>query len=437
MMDTLEFDLHIEYPQQGTYFTHPFQIPENVERFTLAYQYLRRPEKEDPVENGCLTEQSEENIVDLGLLDPTGYQVGASGSDKREIVISEVDATPGYLPCKLKPGEWRILIGAYKISPEGVTVHYRVQFTYKSLRLLKGDLHVHTLASDGVHSVEELAVKAARNGLDFIAITDHNQFSKSNAFPSIPGVTILPGVEWTHYQGHANFIGSDKPYDSPFFCNTQQEVLDHFKSARERGALITINHPFEEVARFQLDWTQLPFDCIEVWNGPMRESNLRAIGLWHQLLINGRKVPISAGSDYHRDTPFIFLGGPTYCAFSLSNSTPDILDSVRQGHGYITFSPQGPLLNMTAGSAIMGDSIKWPEINEVEINAEGLVAGDSLRLITQTDQKELLSVKTDGRVSLVLPIEAPGFIRIEILRSFLPGLPMLPSLISNPIYIDA
>ena len=34
-------------------------------------------------------------------------------------------------------------------------------------------------------------------------------------------------------------------------------------------------------------------------------------------------------------------------------------------------------------------------------------------------------------------MEAAGFSRVEILRSFVPGLPKLPALISNPIYFDA
>jgi len=33
-------------------------------------------------------------------------------------------------------------------------------------------------------------------------------------------------------------------------------------------------------------------------------------------------------------------------------------------------------------------------------------------------------------------METPGFARVEILREFVPGLPMLPALISNPIYFD-
>ncbi len=48
-------------------------------------------EKESPFEKGIFTSQIEENIIDLGLLDPSGCQVGASGSDKLEIKISEVN----------------------------------------------------------------------------------------------------------------------------------------------------------------------------------------------------------------------------------------------------------------------------------------------------------------------------------------------------------
>ncbi len=177
------------------------------------------------------------------------------------------------------------------MAPEGVSVEYEVTLTPKSRRLLKGDLHTHTLASDGVHTAEELAWKAKRNGLDFVAITDHNQFAADDALPRLEGVTLIPGVEWTHYQGHANFLGVDQPYDEPFATNTPEEVQARFASARQRGALITIDHPFDPTCGFQFDIHTLPFDCIEVWNGPMRESNLRAIGFWHQLLVRRREDP--------------------------------------------------------------------------------------------------------------------------------------------------
>ncbi len=197
--------------------------------------------------------------------------MGVSGSDKTGIHISETNATPGYHPCPLVPGEWGILIGAYKVAPAGVTVTYELTFTFKHLRLLKGDLHTHTIGSDGVLTVEELARHVQRHGMHYLAITDHNQMVSAESLPQMPGFTLIPGVEWTHYKGHANFLGVDKPYDEPFYANTPQEAQARFASARARGALIVINHPFDELCPFQFDMDLLPYDCLEIWNGPMRE----------------------------------------------------------------------------------------------------------------------------------------------------------------------
>jgi PHP domain len=436
MTSPLRLSIRIDQSRQGTYFTLPLEVPAGIESIALRYRYERRPAGEQGVERGTFTARPEVNIIDLGLIDPKGAQVGASGSDKTEIFVSEAWATPGYRPCPIRPGAWQILVGAYKVAPPGVMVEYDVTLTSKARRLLRGDLHVHTLASDGVHTPEELAWKAKRNGLDFVAVTDHNQFASRDALPHLEGVTMIPGVEWTHYQGHASFLGVDRPYDEPFATNTPEEAQARFTSARERGALITIDHPFDPTCGFQLDIDALPHDAIEVWNGPMRESNLRAIGFWHQRLCAGKKVPACGGSDYHRDTPFIFLGGPTMCVFADSRGASDILAAVKAGHGYLTFAPDGPGLELTAGTAIMGDSVRWKEQKDVEIRVAGLVTGDIVRVATQEKAEALVTAPSDGNVALSYTMDAPGFMRAEILRSFLPGVPPLPAVVSNPVYFD-
>ncbi len=378
--------------------------------------------------------RQEINIIDLGLIAPDGTQVGASGSDKTRIQVSATFATPGYRAWDLVPGEWRILLGAYKVATEGVTVSYDLTFTPKRRRLLKGDLHVHTLASDGVLSVEELARHARRHGLDFLAITDHNQMVSADALPTIPELTLIPGIEWTHYKGHANFLGVDRAYEEPFFANTQEEVGARFNSARERGALIVINHPFDEGCPFTFDMNSLPFDCLEIWNGPMRVSNLQAIGLWHSLLCAGKKIPICGGSDYHRSQLFLFPGGPTTNVLAMSASPADILSALRQGHAYLTYAPDGPTLEMTAGEAIPGDSVPFPDVKEIAIKVDGLLAGDVLQVTSASDSTTLLKAGADGKFEGTYTMEAPGFARVEILRGFIPGVPLLPALISNPIY---
>ena len=169
----------------------------------------------------------------------------------------------------------------------------------------------------------------------------------------------------------------------------------------------------------------------------MRESNLRAVGLWQSMLMAGKKVPICGGSDYHRDHLFIMPGGPTTCVYAMSASPADILSGLRQGHAYITFAPNGPTLEMTAGDALPGDSVPFSSVKEIQITASGLLAGDVLQVVTARGSVPFLKAETDGKFKGVYTMAAAGFARIEILRGFLPGLPMLPALISNPIYFDA
>ena len=169
----------------------------------------------------------------------------------------------------------------------------------------------------------------------------------------------------------------------------------------------------------------------------MRESNLKAVGLWHSLLMAGKKVAVCGGSDYHRDTPFIFLGGPTTCVFAQSAGASDILAALRQGHAYIVFAPDGPTLELSAGAyKSMGDSVLWSEINHLDIKLSGLHKGDVVRVVTPRGSDTLCQAAERGDFEVVYAMPAPGFARVEVLRAFLPGLPLLPALISNPLYFD-
>lgn len=70
---------------------------------------------------------------------------------------------------------------------------------------MKADLHLHTTASDGRYSPEELVGKAASLGLEVIAITDHDSVNgiapALEAAQSFPTIRVIPGVE----------IGTDVP----------------------------------------------------------------------------------------------------------------------------------------------------------------------------------------------------------------------------------
>jgi hypothetical protein len=118
----------------------------------------------------------------------------------------------------------------------------------------------------------------------------------------------------------------------------------------------------------------------------------------------------------------------------MSTSPADILDGLRQGHAYITFAPNGPTLEMTAGGASMGDSVPFPHVKEIQISASGLQAEDVIQVVTASGSTSILQAKTAGNMQGVFAMESAGFAYSMILRNFIPGVPLLPALISNPIY---
>jgi len=430
----LEFFIRPE--RMGEYLLVPLEVPENVESLALAYDYPTHSHPTQSLAEGTFTARVRENTIDLGLVAPDGRQVGASGADKREIFISATQATPGYGATDLVPGTWHILAGAYRVAPEGVLVRYQARFTYKQPRWLLGDAHTHTIGSDGKLTAQELAEHARANRLDWLVITDHNQFIREGALPRLPGLTVIPGVEWTHYQGHANFLGLEKPYDAPFFTNSFEETRARFQSAWERGATIVINHPYDEGCPFLYDLDALPFHLLEVWNGPMRPSNLRAIGLWNELLKAGRHVPAIGGSDYHNDRLAQILAGPCVNVLADSDSQADILAALRRGRSYMVFQPESARLEMRSGTAQLGDSTPWSPDSRLDIKLEGLLPGDVLKLITAEGTRELFTSPATGAFEGSFKVEKPGFARVELWQSFGGMLPLLPALVSNPIWFE-
>lgn len=67
----------------------------------------------------------------------------------------------------------------------------------------------------------------------------------------------------------------------------------------------------------------------------------------------------------------------------------------------------------------------------------GLLAGDVIQVVTARGSTPILKAEIAGTMRGNYTMDAAGFGRVEILRSFVPGLPMLPALISNPIYFEA
>lgn len=435
-MPELNLLRHITPSEQGLYLLLPFEMPANVSRLNLRYTYQSHASEPLATIEGHFAKTRRVNIVDIGLIAPGGMQVGASGSSRSEIMVSEVSATPGYQPHPLTPGSWQIILGAYVIAPEGVDVSITLEFTPKVPRWLCGDLHVHTLASDGSLPLDHLAEHARIHGLDFIAITDHNQPVKRASFPQVEGLTIIPGQEWTHYKGHSNFLGLEQPYQRSFIANSLAEVQEIFREAHQNGALISINHPYEANFGFRYDLETIDYDLIEVWNGPMRPTNLEAIARWDGMLKAGRKQIATCGSDYHEDTFFQRLASPCIYALADSNSESDILKAVKAGRSYFAFSPTKLQLLLDVDGQTYGASLAWREGMRASLKGVALEKGDVIRLVTQEGVQDIFTAPEKGDFETSLPVTGPGYWRLEVWRTFFSFLPPMPALVTNPIWFD-
>jgi len=374
------------------------------------------------------------NVVDLGLMDGSGRFLGWSGGARDTVFVGPYASTNGYRMTELRPGEWQILVGAYKIPDGGLPVRYEITYTPKGPRWLSGDLHMHSDASDGQHDIPTLTKKAKEEGLDFIAVANHNNYSENLHLPVVPGLTLIPAVEWTHYRGHMNFFGVAAPFENSFVANSEAEMLSLIADAKAKGALVSVNHPKCNLCPY-LWQSEDCFDLVEVWNGPMRKVNLEGIAWWHGMLMEGKKLPLVGGSDYHRDKQPVRFAHPVTRVYAQSPSAGDILDAIANGHSYVSSSVDGIQLDMRCGSAGIGDTIALRENIALSISAEKLRFGVRIRLVTSEGVAAEWKHFSGGEFVEQVPVLATWRFAYLVAARQILGREVVEA-ISNPIYFN-
>ena len=301
----------------------PFDVPAGTERVTLTFAY---------------TGKEQHTALDLGLLDPAELRCW-SGGNKSLLTVGIADATPSCLPGVIPPGKWNVLIGVPNIRPN-VQSHYTVHVYFSTggavasepavlnapLRVgpawYRGDLHMHTAQSDGecpsqtgkmapcpvYFSVDA----AARRGLDFIAITDHNASSQYNPMrelqPYFDKVLLIPGREITTFQGHINFLGTTDFVDFRLGSKEVPDVNTLLRNADSLGGLTSINHPGDPSGEICMGcgWTPSSkvdmhlLTAVEAVNGGSEQYGIPNIPFWDKQLNNGCRLAGIGGSDNHR-----------------------------------------------------------------------------------------------------------------------------------------
>ncbi len=118
---------------------------------------------------------------------------------------------------------------------------------------LKCDFHMHTVFSDGVVWPETRVAEAWRDGLDCLAITDHDDYhphkdtvstdlSKPHAIATPMaeklGLLLVPGIEITKGDIHVNAL-----FIKDFNSTVGKGLLPALSEAKSQGAFLFWNHP--------------------------------------------------------------------------------------------------------------------------------------------------------------------------------------------------
>ncbi|MCW7753517.1 alkaline phosphatase [Desulfobotulus sp. H1] len=258
---------------------------------------------------------------------------------------------------------------------------------------LKGDLHAHSLYSDGNAPLAAVIREAEARGFDFFSLTDHDSYLfdrgiYEDIFPAhwedrdhvSRSMQLLYGVEWTSARGHAN-VWAAAPFDyGPLWqANDELNATAALYGAHRGQALFSINHP---AAVFCCPWkydVDHLVDTVEVWNSMYRFPNFNVWAshpFWDAQLIQGRRLTAVGGSDTHKlsayasglaakvEASLFGLGNPTTWVYAEERSPEAILAAIRKGHVTLSHAPDKERLELLADrdgdgyfETIMGDNI--------------------------------------------------------------------------------
>lgn len=207
---------------------------------------------------------------------------------------------------------------------------------------MKVDLHVHTCYSkDSFTSLEAVIEACRKQGIDKVAITDHNTIAGALALLEMAPDLVIVGEEIRTNVGEiiAYYLEEEVPKGLPL-----QETIAR---VREQGGVVGVPHPLDRLRREALGWVHLltiieQVDLLEVFNARtvFPSDNRRALSLARE-----RGLLASAGSDAHIASEI----GRAYVEMPAFNNKGGFLRSLARGQ--IVGSLTSPLIHLVSAWA--------------------------------------------------------------------------------------
>ncbi len=349
-----------------------------------------------------------------------------------------------------------------------------------------GNLHLHTVASDGTGTHDEVAAAAVRAGLDFIIYTDHNIW-----VDGVEGWFREPsnGREILRLMGQEINDQQLIPELNHLICPFVMEDLQPAAAKPqqlidiviERGGLCFLAHPLERPGLGAagetypwISWEVSGYTGIELWNAmtdvkwQLRTKLRGVIGAylprlvltapfpemlakWDELLATGQKVVAIGNSDAHAMSfslgpltrtiypyEYLFRAVNTHLllveplARNVNQARRQIFEALKQGHCFVSYdliaSSKGFTFTATSGpeQAIMGETLLLRGMATLYVSSPHPA---KLRLL----HNGRVIVEKQGR-ELIWQTTAPGVYRVEAYREFWGW--QRGWVFTNPIYVQ-
>jgi hypothetical protein len=263
------------------------------------------------------------------------------------------------------------------------------------------------------HTVEGQFRIAAARGLDYLAITDHNNVHAQ----SDPGFGAFGVVPLRSYEnslnGHAQMHGAARIYNAG---NRSAAAVSAMADAlRADGGVFQVNHPFDGPGEYpdNAGWSygyQVVPDTIEVWNigpryyqkpFPSNTNNDDSTRWWESWLDAGYKVAATGGSDNHyvATTAVQGNGQPSTWVFATERSERGVLEGLKRGRTFISHQP--PLL---AGARVFLEADADGDGRYEAIVGDTVPAGAPLRVRVLDAPGALLRIHATGGAIAAVPV---------------------------------
>jgi hypothetical protein len=433
---------HIDYG--ATDFVYiPVQVPAGVSQIVVGYSYDRPAPPAGLNGNALDIGIFDENGIDLG--DARGFR-GWSGGFRTEFAISASTATPGYLAGPIRPGLWHIIVGPYTVVPDGLNWTVTVTLSFgpagdpfvphfpplradgRGASWYRGDMHLHTVHSDGRRLPAEVAAGARAAELDFIVSTDHNTSSSGGVWGDFagPDLLIINGEEVTTRNGHYTALGLPFGEWIDWRYRAVDGSLPRFlRDIHRGGALAVAAHPYAPCVGCAWKFGYTEMDAIEVWNGPWTPDDDATVSTWDNLLVAGARtgdwIPAVGDSDAHSEPQVIGL--PHNVVFAHDLDRDSILAGVKAGRLWIAESAAVDLAFTAAAAgkqAGIGERLAVADdaLATLTLTVSG-APGSAVRLISDQGQRVLVPLPANGTGSVTWTTTPRNarYVRAEVRRA--------------------